>query len=211
MTLILLNNSISLGVSKSGTGRVATYQDTQLVNIYTMECNYNTNLSLNQISPISLPNCNHEKLCASLQYDINQKQLKSPVRYTEKILHSIGRALAVTLLDYKGCNLYSRLPSSQYKSLQGVTEHLRSLLSNRRRLGAKIERVSIFNRCATGQTLKGKQLEMAPVGSKVITRMVMDRAIVTKNQTKATKDADEKKRRKASPNIQTSTYLSGIN
>ena len=37
------------GLSKSGSGRVGIYRETGLTHIYTLECNYNTGLTLNAI------------------------------------------------------------------------------------------------------------------------------------------------------------------
>ncbi len=138
----IITNNGRLGVSKSGTGRVATYQDTKLVNIYTMEANYNTTRSVNPQFPMSAKDVTNEYILR----DINKKPLKVNVKFNEEIFGEMGKALGISLLDYKNINPYSRLPNSNYKSLAGMQESVRAFISQSNKFGVKAARVSILDR-----------------------------------------------------------------
>ena len=76
------------GLSKRGTGRVALYRETGMVQCYTLEANYNKGL------PTEAEPC--------------------PESYTQEVFHSVGRSVLVSLLDMVEKNPQSVLPSTQF-------------------------------------------------------------------------------------------------
>ncbi|XP_065223197.1 cytosolic carboxypeptidase-like protein 5 isoform X1 [Planococcus citri] len=103
------------GLSKEGCGRVAVLKYTGLVRSYTLECNYNTGCIVNIIPPTQRPLVKH----------LVPPQILVPPKYTPQIYEEVGRALCVSILDVSGQNPNSRLPASQYKSIDGLKESLR--------------------------------------------------------------------------------------
>jgi len=113
------------GLSREGSGRVAIYKATQLPHCYTLECNYQTGRRINHLAPkfnketnqiepeLPITDC-HSKIYADS---------KNPP-YTIEIFEDVGRALCLGILDYFDCNPISRLPLSQFKSLEGVKKDL---------------------------------------------------------------------------------------
>ena len=86
-------------LSKEGSGRVALYKLTGLVRCYTLECNYNTGKVVNSlVSPEDEVTDTEGGLYA-----------EGPPRYTPAIYEDVGRAIAVSLLDYLGLNPISRV------------------------------------------------------------------------------------------------------
>eukprot|EP00347_Sterkiella_histriomuscorum_P010374 403376546 len=111
----LLDNEMT----KDGCGRVCIYQETQLPQCYTLECNYQTGRRLNHIAPRIDVRTNQKLPDPPLQ-DIHTKiyqEQKTP-NYNPEIFEDVGQAICVALLDYIQLNPYSRLPLSQYKNLE---------------------------------------------------------------------------------------------
>eukprot|EP01064_Diplonema_japonicum_P022277 TRINITY_DN3199_c0_g2_i1.p1 TRINITY_DN3199_c0_g2~~TRINITY_DN3199_c0_g2_i1.p1 ORF type:complete len:482 (+),score=108.99 TRINITY_DN3199_c0_g2_i1:48-1493(+) len=82
------------GLSKKGTGRVALYNESGMVQCYTLEANYNMGM------PSDADPC--------------------PVTYTPGLLRSVGESVLVTLLDEHRMNPSSVLHSTTYQDLNGV-------------------------------------------------------------------------------------------
>ncbi|KAJ7373892.1 Cytosolic carboxypeptidase-like protein 5 [Desmophyllum pertusum] len=85
------------GMSKEGSGRVAIYKATGIVHSYTLECNYNCGRMANCVPPATC-----DSGCAT----------PPPPQ--------VGRAMAVAVLDMTNSNPWSRLPLSEFTSLEGV-------------------------------------------------------------------------------------------
>ncbi|XP_055377224.1 cytosolic carboxypeptidase-like protein 5 [Condylostylus longicornis] len=100
------------GLSKEGSGRVTVYKMTGLVKCYTLECNYNCGKYINV-----LPSKNN----------LYSKQVMNavPPKYTPSIYEEVGRALGPSILDLTNSNTASRLPNSEYRTLQGIRSSLR--------------------------------------------------------------------------------------
>ena len=121
------------GDSKEGSGRVALYQQTGLVHIYTVEANYCCSRIMNQTYPavdapdgrVTPPN-----------------RLRASPKYCPQLLHGTGRALMIGLLDLEDANPWSRLPQSPYASLAGVRDWVKACLSVKQDAGGGSSAVS---------------------------------------------------------------------
>jgi hypothetical protein len=117
------------GLSKSGSGRVGIYRETGLTHIYTLECNYNTGLTVNAIKAASGKG---ERL-ASPARDASVE----PSRYTQDDFEQLGRAVGASILDLVGANPWSRLPNTRHKSLEGVRKWVQQYIDRSRRRDGK--------------------------------------------------------------------------
>jgi hypothetical protein len=109
------------GESKEGSGRVGVYKATSMARAYTLECNYNTGRSFNNlVAPVGLE-----------EQEPAQKFSKPPT-YTADSFEHLGKAICIALLDTTGRNVYSRVPNSEYGDLMGikvaVAEHIAKLI-----------------------------------------------------------------------------------
>ena len=77
------------GLSKSGSGRVGIYRETGLTHIYTLECNYNTGLTLNAIKAAKGKG---ERLASP-----PREGSVDPKRYTQDDFEQLGRAVCVAM------------------------------------------------------------------------------------------------------------------
>ncbi|XP_071055332.1 cytosolic carboxypeptidase-like protein 5 [Onthophagus taurus] len=103
------------GMSREGSGRVAVLKMTGLIRSYTLECNYNTGNFVNILPPtIRESNCKAAHV------------LPVPPKYNPVIFEEVGRALGGAILDLSGQNPMSRLPASEFHSLSGLREWLRT-------------------------------------------------------------------------------------
>lgn len=124
------------GLSREGCGRVAIMQACGgLPNCYTLECNYATGRRINYISARQvkgtreqLPEDNFINDAKHKFYTNGDKAGRAPV-YTIEVFEDVGKAFLISLLDYNKCNTISRVPSSWYKSLDGVKNDLISKCS----------------------------------------------------------------------------------
>lgn len=98
------------GESKEGSGRVALYKRTGLTHLYTVEANYNSSRLLGIVPAASGDDGRASPPARGLH----------PIKYTPAIFNSMGRALLVAALDLQGKNPWSRLPMSEFKSLEGI-------------------------------------------------------------------------------------------
>ncbi|XP_025409754.1 cytosolic carboxypeptidase-like protein 5 isoform X2 [Sipha flava] len=117
------------GLSKEGSGRVAVLKYTGLIRSYTLECNYNTGRFVNFIPPTV--------------HFVAERRTQSlvPPKFTPTIFEQVGKSLAISILDLSNLNPNSRLENSDFKSLTGLREMLRSNIisdcNRNRRLGSK--------------------------------------------------------------------------
>ena len=117
------------GLSKSGSGRVGMYRETGLTHIYTLECNYNTGLTVNAIKSAKGKG---ERL-ASPQRDASVEA----GRYTQADFEQLGRAIGAAILDQTDANPWSRLPNTRHKSLGGVRKWVQAYIDRSRRRDGK--------------------------------------------------------------------------
>ncbi|KAK4882148.1 hypothetical protein RN001_005467 [Aquatica leii] len=102
------------GMSREGSGRVAVLKLTGLIRSYTLECNYNTGRLVN-----ALP-------CTIKETGVKATHtLSMPPKYTPHVFEEVGKALGASILDLTGNNPVTRLPNSQFHTLNGLREWLR--------------------------------------------------------------------------------------
>lgn len=108
------------GMSKEGSGRVAIYKATGIIHSYTLECNYNCGRTVNCLPPATCDNG-----CAT------PPPLPGfPPKYTPEIYEEVGRAMAVAVLDMNNTNPWTRLPLSEFTSLEGVKNWVRRFVKS---------------------------------------------------------------------------------
>lgn len=103
------------GLSREGSGRVAVYKATGLVRSYTLECNYNTGHIVNVLPPP-----------AKETQDKRSTSLLVPPKYNPHVFEEVGRALGYSILDLTGSNPNSRLCNSEFRTIAGIREWLRT-------------------------------------------------------------------------------------
>ena len=104
------------GLSKAGSGRVATYKMTGLTHVYTLECSYNTGRLVNRLQPAHVPK------------GVDKRDLSPPPapaksatpKYTPVDWRAVGRALAVSALDLQDVNPCSRIGTPGGGSAKGL-------------------------------------------------------------------------------------------
>nr|XP_023019073.1 cytosolic carboxypeptidase-like protein 5 [Leptinotarsa decemlineata] len=103
------------GMSRAGSGRVAVLSLTGIIKSYTLECNYNSGRLVNVLPPtIREP---HGKM----------HTIHVPPKYTPQIFEEAGKSLGASLLDLTGHNPCSRLPNSEFHTLSGLKDWLRTM------------------------------------------------------------------------------------
>lgn len=121
------------GLSKEGSGRVAIYKAIGLIKSYTLESNYNTGKIVNVLPPKGK--------------DVTVKSTpKTPPKYSPSIFEEVGRALGPSILDLTSSNPISRLGNSDFRTLQGLRNSLKTEIDrsfSRSHLPAKATRVKI--------------------------------------------------------------------
>uniref|UniRef100_A0A1B6BZZ5 Cytosolic carboxypeptidase-like protein 5 n=1 Tax=Clastoptera arizonana TaxID=38151 RepID=A0A1B6BZZ5_9HEMI len=103
------------GLSREGSGRVAVLKATGIVRSYTLECNYNTGQMVNHLPPP--------------QRDTQDRRLTTllvPPKYSPQVFEEVGRALGHSILDLTASNPNSRLANSEFRTITGVREWLRT-------------------------------------------------------------------------------------
>jgi len=104
------------GQSKEGSGRVAMAKTLGIIHSYTLECNYNSGRTINQLTPLSVNNNQYGSLSSTPVYSS---------RYAPEHYEEVGAGMAIAVLDMYNKNPMSRLPLSSYKSLSGVQNWLK--------------------------------------------------------------------------------------
>uniref|UniRef100_A0A336LX69 CSON004345 protein n=1 Tax=Culicoides sonorensis TaxID=179676 RepID=A0A336LX69_CULSO len=106
------------GLSKEGSGRVAIYKMTGLIKAYTLESNYNTGKYVNILPPKG----------KDIENVVTKTTVAVPPKYTPAIFEEVGRGLGPSILDLTNSNPQPRLHNSEYRTLQGLRNSLRSEL-----------------------------------------------------------------------------------
>jgi hypothetical protein len=101
------------GLTAEGSGRVATYISHGLIHSYTLECNYNTSKTGNEIAACDVDPQAKDVPGAS-HYTTN------PETYNPTVFNGVGSACLVALLDIRDCNPCSRIRNSKVKTLERV-------------------------------------------------------------------------------------------
>jgi hypothetical protein len=104
------------GLSKAGSGRVATYKLTGLTHVYTLECSYNTGRLVNRLSPAHVPKGMDKR---DLSPPPAPSKSASP-KYTPIDWRAVGRSLAVAALDLQDANPCSRIGAPGGGSAKGL-------------------------------------------------------------------------------------------
>lgn len=108
------------GSSKEGSGRVAIYKATGIVHCYTLECNYNCGRTVNCLPPAT---CDSGRATPPPAPGF-------PPKYTQEIYEEVGRALAVAVLDMNNSNPWTRLPLSEFSSLDSVRNWVKRFIKS---------------------------------------------------------------------------------
>lgn len=101
------------GLTAEGSGRVSTYTQHRVIHSYTLECNYNTSKTANEVPPMDTDPGGKYILSAS-------HYTTSPEKYTPYTYAGVGIACVVAMLDIRGHNPCSRIPNSKNKTLERV-------------------------------------------------------------------------------------------
>ena len=100
------------GLTAEGSGRVATYLSHGIIHSYTLECNYNTSKTANEVpAPVGNPGGD------STDTPLSAAATPLPEKYTPATYHQVGRACVLAMLDIRGLNPCSRVPNSKWLSL----------------------------------------------------------------------------------------------
>lgn len=165
------------GLSKEGSGRVAVLKYTGLIRSYTLECNYNTGRFVNYIPP-------------KVHFVSERRPIQSviPPKFTPTVFEQVGKSLAISILDLSNLNPNSRLESSEFKSLAGLRELLRSNIINNcsrnRRLGSKSTSNINVDTPITSKQIKKSSISydlMNPTTSKLL-QPIMTIAVAPKSK-----------------------------
>lgn len=137
------------GMSRAGSGRVAVLSLTGIIKSYTLECNYNTGRFVNVLPPTVKKNSGKmQTLPVPPKYNpqifeevlgwVGYKLIWmfsmtkfaplgfSAPSYIQNKFFQVGRSLGASILDMTGQNPFSRLPNSEFHSLTGLREWLRT-------------------------------------------------------------------------------------
>ncbi|KAK3750638.1 hypothetical protein QZH41_012825 [Actinostola sp. cb2023] len=87
---------------------------------YTLECNYNSGRMLNPVPPAT---CDSGRATPPPPPGF-------PPKFTTEIYEEVGRALVVSVLDMTNCNPWSRLPTSEFSSVEGVRNWVRRFIKS---------------------------------------------------------------------------------
>uniref|UniRef100_UPI00398E6391 cytosolic carboxypeptidase-like protein 5 isoform X2 n=1 Tax=Pristiophorus japonicus TaxID=55135 RepID=UPI00398E6391 len=130
------------GQSKEGSGRVAIYKATGIINSYTLECNYNTGRCVNPVPPAC-----HDNGRAS------PPPLPAfPPKYTIEIFEQVGRAVAIAALDMADCNPWPRVIMSEYSSLTKLRAWMLKHVRNTRSTATSKKNITRISKGCSGIT-----------------------------------------------------------
>lgn len=136
--------------TKEGCGRVALYKSTGITRCYTVEAPYHVPRPLHVITPLINMQVGrrHPELPA---ISVNQSILV----YNRFLFDDLGAAIASSILDSSCINPLSRLPSSEFRSLDAVKEYITTRLNLQRKKRTPITRTS--SKCEMDRGAKGVQ------------------------------------------------------
>ena len=132
------------GDSKAGTGRVALFRDTNgsVPHLYTVEANYNCSRLLNETPRATNARGDVVDLDFYEKRRLTDGAAKTPERsasnagrkytthgrkkYDPPLFHGVARALLIAALDLSDQNPWSTVPSSQFKTVNGIRNWARA-------------------------------------------------------------------------------------
>lgn len=102
-------------LTAEGSARVSMYLQHGIIHSYTLECNYNTGRSGNEVAACDN---GYDKLpgCGKVEYTNN------PEKYTPASYANVGQACIIAMLDIRHCNPCGRLLNSKLKTLDRVRQ-----------------------------------------------------------------------------------------
>lgn len=106
------------GEGRDASSRVTLFQETGLIHSYTIEASYVTGNTLNPVASLTGQTVDEPEVPQGAQCP----------RYSPTVFADVGKALLVALLDLKGWNPLSRLPSTQYHNAKGLRDALQRQL-----------------------------------------------------------------------------------
>ena len=117
------------GLTREGSSRVAIYKETGLVNCYTIETSFQGFKKFNLLAPKYNKVKKHIEAEQALT-DLNSKYYKGKMAiYTPEVYEEIGRTICNTLLDYYSENPISRIPKTNFKTIEGLKAYIAQYLN----------------------------------------------------------------------------------
>ena len=113
------------GLSREGSGRVSIYKATDIPLCYTLECNYASGRRVNHLAQKQIKATGEIEPELPIT-DIHSRMYtenKTPP-YTMEVFDDIGRAFCIGILDYIEKNPVSRVPLSNFKTLENIKNDL---------------------------------------------------------------------------------------
>ena len=102
------------GLTAEGSGRVSTYLNYGLIHSYTIECNYNTSKTSNEIPPLEGHTEGQIPEIPASPFSTSSE------KYTPTVYAGVGRACMLSILDLRGHNPCSRIPKSKMKTFDRI-------------------------------------------------------------------------------------------
>jgi hypothetical protein len=114
--------------SKEGSGRVALFHATGLVHTYTVECSYYMSRPLHAIVQ-SANSRGGKRFVDSIVYNCSSL---IPV-HNRQFFNEVATGMLLAVLDLEGLNPNSRIPYSEFRTLESIKDYLkaRNLIQNR--------------------------------------------------------------------------------
>nr|CAI5846643.1 unnamed protein product [Callosobruchus analis] len=162
------------GMSRAGSGRVAVLSTTGIIKSYTLECNYNTGRIVNVLPPTVKEHCGRVH------------SMNVPPKYTPHVFEEVGRSIGASILDLTGHNPFSRLPNSEFHTLNGLRDWLRSLQTSTGPIKRKDYPKGARFRPSTAST--STALQVRPSRTKTQSRASVPRLVTSKRHQKAPLD-----------------------
>ena len=128
--------------SKEGSGRVALYKATGIINSYTIECSYYIPRPLHMIpTPMTIK--------TGMRHSENSLNCEHVVKvYNRNFFFEVSSALLYSILDYEKISPISRLPLSEFRFLEAAKEWIKAriLAQNRTKKLTSKEPVKIIKK-----------------------------------------------------------------
>lgn len=144
------------GLSREGSSRVAMYKATSLPNCYTIEASFQGSKKLNFLS------CKFNKTKKGIESELPVTNPYSklyegkPAVYVPEILEDMGRTICNSLLDLTDDNPVSRIPNTNYKTLEGLKADLAQQFEVRVTIPYKSKRPTLYSSTAASDSKKKK-------------------------------------------------------
>ena len=120
------------GLSREGSGRVAIWKETSIANSYTLECHYSIGVNKNELTQFM--NSKTGRL-SELEEEDKELLLAGTGKehpYTQESFENVGKAVCYGILDFYSINPVSRIPTTEYKTIDNLKEELRKQIEEQK-------------------------------------------------------------------------------